>query len=410
MTAAILNPGIYFDDTMTLNANTVELLDAAIAWAAQLAQTAAGLRTQPNAQADAQPNTQQTREWEAFLKALAIAGFEQWLGEGAKPLAITHTALATDALGRTIDLTVGDYRLCLVAMGSLSDDRVEISLEGAAESLENAIAHLYVIVEVQEEVNQVCILAGLRRDQLLRRVGRESLQQARSSEEPLTVPVSYFDVGPEQILLYLSCLEPAGETLKETSKEISRELTEQQSLVSGAIKEGRTAVTESVLSVGSWLQGQLDTAAEQLRWALLTPLSSAMRPARESVDTVLEALSEQGISLPESARGVGGPISIGSCIFQTYAWVWPVETEGESEWTLFLLLGPQAGEILPEGIQLRVSDRAGVLVQEVLDHASSEAYLYTQVQGDRQEQFRASVILPDGTEITLPAFGLEAAV
>ncbi len=396
MTAAIHNMSSYFDDMMPLNANTVELLDAAIVWAAQLAQTAAELGHQPDVQADTRLSTRQTREWDAFLKALAIAGFEQWLGEGATPLAVTHTALVANSSDRTMSLTVGGHRLCLIAMGSLSDDQVEISFETAAESLEDAIAHLYVIVEVQEEVNQVCILAGLRRDQLLRRVQRERLQQARRSEEILKIPVSYFDVEPEQILLYLSCLEPVRASIEQTS------------FVSGAMREGRLAIAESVINVSSWLQDQLDTATEQLRWALLPPLSSAMRPVRESVDTVLEMLAEQGIRLPEGARGVGGPISIGSCIFQIYAWVWPVETESESEWTLFLLLGPQVGEILPEGIQLQVSDRTEMLVQETLDRASSEAYLYTQVQGDRQEQFRVSVILPDGMEITLPAFGFNA--
>ncbi|MGB3788911.1 MAG: DUF1822 family protein [Phormidesmis sp.] len=397
MTASILNMGSYFDDMMPLSANTVELLDATIVWATQLAQVSTGLGTQPDAQPDTQPDTQPSQEWEALLKALAIAGFEQWLGEGATPLAVTHAELAANLSEKTIHLTVGDYRLCLVAMGSLSDDQVEISLKNAAESLEDAIAHLYVIVEVQEEVNQVCILAGLRRDQLLQRINRERLQQAHSSEAPLIVPASYFDVEPEQILLYLNCLEPARETIEQTT------------FISAAAREGRTAIAESVVNVGSWLQERLDTVTEQLKWTLLPPLSSAMRPIRESVDTVLETLAEQGISLPEEARGVGGPISIGSCTFQIYAWVWPLEIGIESEWTLFLLLGPQTGEILPEGIQLQVSDRAEVLVQEVLDQASSEAYLYTQVQGDRQEQFKVSVILPDGMEITLPAFVFDTA-
>ena len=407
MTAAILDTGSYFDDMTPLDANTVELLDAAIALATRLAQTASRLDSEGDLE-----ETQQSGEWEFFLKALAIAGFEQWLREGATPLAVTHTALAAESLGTT-SLTVGNYRLGIVVMGGLSDDRVEICLDRLANSLEDAIADLYVIVEVQEEVNQVCIFAGLRRDQLLQRIDTGRLRQAQNTGEPLLVPVSYFDVEPEQILLCLSCLEPARAIAREMSRETTREIAEgtidQTSLVGAAITEARTAVAETIINAGSWLQDQLDVATEQLRWALLPPLSSAMRPVGGSVDTVLETLADQGISLPEEARGAGGPISVGSCIFQIYAWVWLVETESEPDWTLFLLLGPQVGEMLPEGIELQVCDRAEVLVREVLDRASSEAYLYTQVQGDRQEQFRASVILPDGMEITLPAFRFETA-
>jgi len=369
MTATILDPG-NFDDMMSLDANSVELSNASVARSTQLAQT--------------QPDN----EWETFLKAMAIAGFEQWLEEGATPLSVTHTTAGMD---RAAELTVGRYRLCILAMGGLSDDRVELFLKSSADSLESAIAHLYVIVEVQEEINRVSIVSGLRRDQLLQRIGIERLQQARTSAEPLEVPVSHFEIEPEQILLYLNCLEPI-------------ETTEQTSLASETIRERGIAVAGNLVNTAIWLRDQLDSAVEQLRWELLPPVSTAMRPVRGTVDAVLETLASQGVNLPETARGVGGPISIGSGVCQVYAWVWPVETKNGPEWTLLLLLGPQVGEILPAGIQLRVSDRTEVLATEVLTQASSEAYLYTQVQGDWQEQFRVSVVLPDGMEITLPVF------
>ena len=395
MTATIINPGGYFEDMASLNANTIELSDAAITWANQLAQTASRLSTQPD------------KEWEITLKALAIAGFEQWLGEGAAPLAVTHTALETASTGTTIDLRVGSYRLCIVAMSALSDDHIEIFLDTVENSLTEAIAHLYVIVEVQEEVNQVCILAGLRRDQLLQKIGIKSLQQARLKTEPLAVPISHFDIEPEQILLYLSCLEPIEATVTATVRETVLEATEQTSFVAGVLAEQRAAIAENVINTRVWLENQLDLAVEQLRWSLLPPVATAMRPIKETVDTVLETLANQGVCLPATARGVGGPISIGAYICQIYAWVWSVETAHEPEWTLFLLLGPRVGERLPVGIQLQVSDRTEVIVKEVLAQASSTAYLYTQVQGDQQEQFKVSIILPDGIEITLPVFGFE---
>lgn len=410
MTAVLLDSGNLLDNMMPLNANTVELVDAAIAWATQLTKTATRLRSSSNTQTA----TQADQAWEDFLKAMAIAGFKQWLGEGATPLAVTHMALATDSLDKAISLRVGNYCLCILAMGGLSEDHVKISLDASADALEDAIAHIYVLVEVQEEINQVSIVSGLQRDQLLQRVERERLQQAYRSADPLRVPALYFDVEPEQILLYLNCLEPVGSIAIESVEENARESAEktesieQTSFGDGAVKKRRIAAGAGLINTAGWLQDRLDLAVEQLRWELLPPLSMSMRPVRGTVDTVLETLASQGVSLPAAARGVGGPISIGPCICQIYAWVWPVETEARPEWTLLLLLGPQVGEILPEGIQLRVSDRSEVLAHEVLAQSSSEAYLYTQVQGDREEQFRVSVILPDGIEITLPAFGFES--
>ncbi|EDX83714.1 hypothetical protein S7335_1411 [Synechococcus sp. PCC 7335] len=383
---------------MPLNTNTVELLDTSIALANQLAQTVTGQSTQPRT------------EWDATLKALAIAGFEQWLKEGATSLAITHPPINTTSTEPEVDLSadlvVGSYRLCILAMGSLSDDQVEIFLAEAdtarADTVIDAIAHLYVMVEVQEEINQVCILAGLRREQLLQRIDIQRLQQAHISAEPLVVPISYFDVEPEQILLYLSCLEPVEVTAEEAIR-----VAEQVNPIGETLRRPGAIITDNLINTGAWLQGQLDAATELLQWTLLPPLSAAMRPVRESVDTVLQTLATQGIRLPEAARGVCGPISVGACICQLYAWVWPVETADELEWMLFLLLGPQIGETLPMGIQLQVSDRTDVLVREVLAQSSSEAYLYTQVQGSQQEQFKVSVTLPDGLEITLPVFGFE---
>lgn len=380
MTATILDPG-YFDDVAPLDANTVDLLDEATVQAVQLSQ-----------------------DWESLLKALAIAGFEQWLAEGAASLTATRTAVN---LGRAGDVMVGNYRLGVLAMGGSGAAQVEICLDESADTWEDAIAHLYVLVEVREEVNQVSILAGLRPEQLLQRVGIERLRQAHASGEPLYIPVSHFEVEPEQILLYLSCLEPAEATVREASVEAIQTnlLSETATEIISSISDSLLA---SVINASSWVQDQLDVVTERLEWTLLPPLSSAMRSVRGTVDTVLETLASRGISLPDAARGAGGPIRVGTYIYQTYAWAWPVETEGEIEWSLFLLLGPQVGEILPEGTQLRVSDRTEVLALEVLSQSSTDAYLYTQVQGSQQEQFRVSIILPDGMEITLPTFEFES--
>ena len=110
-------------------------------------------------------------QWHSFLRALAIAGFEQWLNQGNTTLSITYPQ--NSAPQRDANIQVGDFQLCILPMGALKDDRVAIP--AAVVTGENA-AHLYVLVEVHEEVEQVRVLSGLRHDQLrqyLRQCGVE---------------------------------------------------------------------------------------------------------------------------------------------------------------------------------------------------------------------------------------------
>ena len=61
----------------------------------------------------------------------------------------------------------------------------------------------------------------------------ERLQQACNSAEPLRLPVSYFNVEPEQILLYMSCLEP----VEMIAEEFAANTTEQPRLVNEVLSE-----------------------------------------------------------------------------------------------------------------------------------------------------------------------------
>ena len=371
-----------FDSLSPILTNTVALTERSLQWATER------LDTIPENSSE----NLDDRRWQAFLERLAIAGFQQWLEDGAISLPASQLPSLQPS---TIDnFRIGSYRLHIAAINALSNNTLEVPI--ATVNVEQALAHLYVLTEVQEEIDQVQIIAGVWREQLIQTLNL-SLDQL---PQTLSVPLSAFTVEPEQLLLCLSCLEP-------TPVLEIRPVSTVQNVVSEAV--------EQIINAHDWLQGQVDERVAQMRWALLPPISPAMRPVRETVDAALEALALQGVQLPIQARGIGGPISLGSQVFQVYSWAWPIETEfnepeSDSEWALFLLLGPSIGESLPQGIQLQVSESDEVLTQETLAAASSEAYLFTQVQGAQTEQFVVRVTLPDGLEITLPAFGFEGAV
>ena len=165
---------------------TVTLSTAAIDWAVRVCQQ----------------DPDQSRQWPTFLRAMAVQGLQAWLESGADNLSLHGGAepLPTpDSLYR-----VNDFRLAIVAQGSLSDDVVTIpksSLDDAAN-----FAHLYILAEVHDEADHVTILAGLRHDHLLAHRHRGDL--ISQADGTYIVPVAYFESSPEDILLYLNCLNP----------------------------------------------------------------------------------------------------------------------------------------------------------------------------------------------------------
>ncbi|MEO1622241.1 MAG: DUF1822 family protein [Cyanobacteria bacterium J06632_3] len=335
-------------------------------------------------------------QWQSFLDLLAVAGVEQWLNQGGHTFAIARPKKQPPKA--STHFKVGNYRISVISTGSMSDTQIDISvrLDPARQ------AHLYILAEVREEIDQVLILAGLRQEQLLSWVNSQNITlditpesdrlsfEARSAkkERLLTLPATLFKIEPEQILLQLSCLEPAATPVASVSSEFSD-------------------ISTRFVNTKRWLQDQLDQILDELNWALLPPLvtSSSLRPVRTTLDTVMEMLLSKDIIFPLEARGAGGTITIGDdVVCQLYTWAWPVENVANPEWSLFVLLAPELSDELPAGIQLQLSDETEVLATECLSAGSDETYLYVQAQGSQDETFTVRVVSPSGENYSLPAF------
>jgi len=358
----------WLNDFSALDSHTVDLSAEMMKLAAQVCQSV--------------ENEQQ--QWQSFLDALAVAGVEQWLNQGAHSFKTTYNPQHPP--NKNINLTVGNYRICVVAISDISNTQVKIPVsQSPAQS-----AHLYLLAEVREEVNQVVILAGLQQKQLmvLKKTEPNSDTPAAKDDVFYSIPVAAFEIEPEQILLYLTCLEPVAFQGVNQSNPFND-------------------VSTHVINAGLWLQDQLDQVATGLNWALLPPLvpANSMRPIKTTIETVIELLSSKDVFFPPEARGASGSLTVGQVVCQLYTWVWPVEHCSQSEWSLFILLAPELSDGLPAGIQLQVSDQQGVIATEHLAEASDETYLYVQAQGTQEETFSISITLPTGEDYTLPAFG-----
>jgi hypothetical protein len=381
-------PDFEFD---ALGSTTVTLTPAAVAWALQASQAVV-----------------ETQQWQTFLAAMALQGLNQWLLDGAQDRSTAQDQLSHDldidvnaaelsAQGATCE--VNGFRLSLISQGSLSDEVVFLSNNALAK--DETSPHFYLLMEVQDERDQVTILGGLRCDRLsaYQQQGR-LIHQANGN---YCLPITCFDTPPEAVLLFLRCLNPDQLTAETAAAAVAPTPKPPQANALPSVKPG------SRINVGQWLRDQLDTVADTLAWTLLPPLAtshalmSASTPA-EQLEGMLKELELTGITIPPSAKGAYTDLQPLGTPLRLYALTWPLWTTATSEWSLLLFLGPTPGAHMPSGTHLVVRDQATVLAEQTIGQGDDSSYLYAQVIGTWEEQFTATVTLPDGMTFSWPPF------
>ncbi|MBD2199859.1 MULTISPECIES: DUF1822 family protein [Calothrix] len=417
----------------------------------------------------------ESKQWQAYLDYLALSAFEQWLQERAESLTINREQctilqpVLANFISGVANLQVGEFKICLIATGSLSDEMVNIPK--VVVDLPEFIPHFYVLVEVLEEQEAANIYAFLSYEELQENLQISSLQ----SDWNYQLPISCFDNHPDRLLLYLRCLEssaislPAIPTnrsailaniqnqlvellpqLQSPKRELSEVLTWEQAaavltspelinwvytlqtqaatknLEMGSTNPESTAtfkslqdviklITQPALNAGRWLWDELDDLAASLSWVLLPSFADAsqMRPIRspeEEFEVIATQLRQRGLEIPVQARGAYQDLLLAGIPLRLYAVTWHLLSESEKpEWSLLLILGAPALSSLPSEIKLRVSDQTGILDEPGLNAESEDSYIFTRVVGNWDEKFLVSVSLMDGVEVTLPpfAFNLE---
>ena len=368
----------FFNDFLPVATETIMLSNTSTQWAKRVCHQI----------------TDADEQWHSFLRALAIAGFDQWLIHGDTTLSIDYPQ--NSAPGRDVNIQVGDFQLCILPMGTMKDDRVAIP--ATVMTGENA-AHLYVLVEVHEEVEQVRVLSGLRHDQL-----RQYLRHRGAKD--YVVPTREFSVSPEKLLWYLNCLNP----------DVIMQTAVARSGIGEIVTDPLDEAVNTVINTGKWLRGELDAVAEQLAWQLIPPSlevsyglrDSSKGPLREKTSSILDDLRQQGVEVPDGATGACKEIRVGNVACEVYSLVW--ELPDSPEWSLFVVLGPGTDEPLPAGLGLQVSDEMSVLSKSEVTPDAATTYLYVQAFGNLDEQFTVEIGLPNNERIALSEFSFTAEV
>ena len=410
------------------------------------------------------------KQWRTYLNALAFFAFQSWLRSRAPELAINadNCSIWQPSYANVIDgvfnLEVGQFKLCLLARGAMSDELVTIPR--AVVDLPEYAAHFYVLVNVQEEREEATVEAFITYDQL-----QEHRQSANLQPEPdWTYEFSWdcFNQEPDNLLLYLRCLEPTAITLPAlstqrltTSDNIPTELeplipqlqkgetplwqvlswetavplltspelldwlyrlqTGTRSPTQGAtltrqLAETGQKLTQRAINVGLWLQNELDELSQSLSWTLLPAPTLARASLRspslinrdspaEEMEAIIAQLRDSGMDLPVEARGAYRDFSVSENYLRLYAVTWAIEEPEElPEWTLLIVLGAQPEHQLPQGLRLQVKEQNTLLDEKTVEQDPTDTYLYTRVIGRREEQFSLTIILANDETLVLPPF------
>lgn len=341
----------------------VPLSDTAIDWAIHQGQTM----------------TASDEQWPCYLRSLAVMGVKQWLEDGVTPYAIHLDEQQPPA--PLPALQVNGIQVGVVPVGSLPPTAVYLSRTRVDAPQPT---HLWVLVEVQEELGQVRVVQALEG----RQVAPQATAMTPAGEYEL--PLTAFTVPPEQALLYLNY--PAAIA------------TPAPASTTQAVME---ALGSGVINVGRWLQDQLDEVAQQLAWTLLDPVTPAMalRSPTQELETILAEIEPQGVTIPDRARAAYTEIQVAGVPLRLYALIWTVFERSTPEWSLFVFLGPSPGSELPPGLALRIRDADTVLTEQTFSAGSAMTFLYAQVFGTWDESFTLDIVPPEGgTPVTLPTF------
>ena len=411
------------------------------------------------------------RQWQAYNHALALFAFESWLHWRAPELVINsdNCSLWQPSYANVIDgvfnLEVGQFKLCLLARGTMGDELV--TAPRAVVDLPEYAAHFYVVVNVLEEQETATVEGFISYDELLKYKQRGNLQPEPDWSYELFW--DWFNREPDNLLLYLRCLEPKAMALPAPPTErwtaLGKVQTELESLIpqlrrsetplwqilsweravllltspelldwlyrlqTGAIPATQKGaaltrlsaptgerLTKEVINVGLWLQNQLDEFSRSLSWALLPAPTFAPASLRllnhtnkcspaEELEGIIAQLRDSGMDIPVEARGAYRDFRVGTNPLRLYALTWAIyQQEDFPEWSLLIVLGAQPGHQLPQSLRLQLKEQNMLLDEKIVERDTNDTYLYTRAIGRWDEQFSVTIISAHRETLVLPPF------
>jgi hypothetical protein len=372
MTTSTLNPT--FPEAIALSTATIALTDDQIEAAMELAR----------------PITDPDRQWQVYLNALALTGFEAWLTMRSPDLSFNSQdcplfkANPADRLPIAANLRVGQLRVSTVAISLNSI----LSIPSAVLEQSQAQSDYYVALDTIEEEGLVTI-AGFISDRQLRADLATSQPDAHGNYD---LPFRSLNLDLNEFLLYARCLQP---TLAPVS--LAAELPQTSTV---------ETIAQRVINMGDWFQGALDDVARELSWVLLPNLASAAvefrsvttdrsNPASEVEAIRAELQQKQQLNIPSTAKAACYGFQLCGYSLRKYVLVWEIiSSDTPIEYNFLVAITPVDGEFLPQGLELKVTDKSQLLATS---QANIDANLFAHLSGDVEDIFAVTVSLGNHT-------------
>lgn len=285
----------------------------------------------------ASPSVNEAGQWQLYLNALALLGFEQWLQKRAPSHFIDRTQ-CINQVGAVYNLKIDEFKLNLIVKEHVLDEVAEIPREAIKQP--ELAAHFYVLLEVSEEQQRVLIRGFLRYDRLSKYCSQVSNCLQNSYYK---IPLFAFDLEPNHLLFYCDFLEPTAIPLPVIS-------TEHSATPDAISKTPLTASQETPIQLGQWIQGVFE-AGWQAMDDLFSPeahLAWSPRNQREGakrgklIDLWMELQGQKTVLLVN------------------------ITEEADNQLSVLVQLHPAGEErYLPPQIKLTLLSQAGKKLQEV---------------------------------------------
>ena len=393
------------------------------------------------------------RKWQVYFQCLALFAFEEWLQEREPRLTLEKENSSTlqyqyaNLIDAIFNLKVGNFKVCLIPCMLLTNE--EVAIPRAVIDLPEYTAHFYVVIGVDEELEIAAVKGFLRYDQLLN-IKAELQPEA---DWNYYIPLVQFNQEVDKLLLYLQCLAPTAILLPEipnSRRDIVRRV--QSSLLNllpqldnrplwevltweqgkavlttpllinwlyQSINQNTAALTkhlsdllqiltQQAVNVGQWLVNQVDDAVQTLSWQLIpasqlrSTIDSNESNSVEELEVILNDIQNNNqLDIPSTAVRIYQDIQLNK-LLRLYVIIWSLPEE-ENGWTLLLVLKAINDNQSTSRFTLRVSDQIEVLDEEQLI-TDDNNYLYTQVEGNYDDKFLATIISETGEMQSFPPF------
>jgi Protein of unknown function (DUF1822) len=214
-----------------------------------------------------------------------------------------------------------------------------------------------------------------------------------------------------------------------TSPELIKHFYDLQSrslIIADCSKEPQAFLPQQAINVGLWFQNQIDELAESISLIMLPPFNPAMRSSsvgeKKSPDKEFECIFsdlvyKKKIEIFPPVSNAYTELSLGRIRLQLCIVIWPLwfqvneansreiklekPQEQPWEWHLLLILKPQPGTKLPDGIKLQVSNQIDYYDEKEFTGGD---YLYFPVMASYNEKLLVTIALKNGEMLPLPPF------